>query len=144
MSGRLLLAAAITVVGALITFANLRGGLELSIPLLLGVLLLVDGALRLSMLAQDGRPAAREAHPAPAGAEPAVRSSPTDRLPSPSAEEAADGAERPTYRTADAHEPPTVAPSSPGRGEEPGDVVPPARVEPGDEDRHPRTDEPRS
>jgi hypothetical protein len=55
MSGRMLLAALITALGAAITLVNLRDGLTFSFPLLLGVLLLADGLLRFSMLTADER-----------------------------------------------------------------------------------------
>ena len=53
MPRRLILATIILVLGVIITAVNLRDGLTLSFPLLLGVLLLVDGALRFAMLRQD-------------------------------------------------------------------------------------------
>jgi hypothetical protein len=53
MNGRLLLAILITALGAVITAANLRGGLEFSFQLLLGVLLVADGLLRFAMLRDD-------------------------------------------------------------------------------------------
>ena len=53
MSRRTLLAVVITVLGVLITLYNLRDGLQLSFALLLGVLLIVDGALRFAMLSQE-------------------------------------------------------------------------------------------
>jgi len=53
MSRRTILAAVITTLGVLITLINLRGGLALSFPLLLGLLLIADGALRFAMLRQD-------------------------------------------------------------------------------------------
>ena len=53
MPRRLILATIILTLGVIITAVNLRDGLALSFPLLLGVLLLVDGALRFAMLRQD-------------------------------------------------------------------------------------------
>jgi hypothetical protein len=44
------IAAAILAVGVAITLYNLAGGFELSFPLLLGVLLIVDGGVRLLSL----------------------------------------------------------------------------------------------
>lgn len=53
MSRPTLLAVVITVLGVLITLYNLRDGLQLSFALLLGVLLIADGALRFAMLSQE-------------------------------------------------------------------------------------------
>ena len=53
MPRRLILATIILALGVIITAVNLRDGLTLSFPLLLGVLLLADGALRFAMLRQD-------------------------------------------------------------------------------------------
>ena len=55
MTRRVILATLIVVLGAIITVVALRDGLAFSFPLLLGVLLLADGALRFYMLAQDAR-----------------------------------------------------------------------------------------
>src|SRR5215211_1210030 len=113
MSGRLLLAAAITGVGALIAFANLRGGLSLSIPLLLGVLLLVDGALRFSMLGQDARPGpARAARPVPAGAGAGPTSADAGEAVSQEVRGSAEAAVRPATRTSDSALEPPVPPST--------------------------------
>ena len=60
MTRRLLLAAVITALGAIITLVTLGDGLRFSFPLLLGVLLLADGALRFYMLAEEARGAEQE------------------------------------------------------------------------------------
>jgi hypothetical protein len=60
MSRRMLLAGAITVLGAILTLVNLRHGIAFSFPLLLGLLLLADGILRFYMLAADADAAAEQ------------------------------------------------------------------------------------
>lgn len=53
MNRRLVLAVLITALGAIITAVNLRGGLEFSFPLLLGVLLVADGLLRFGGMSDE-------------------------------------------------------------------------------------------
>jgi hypothetical protein len=53
MTRRALLATLITALGALITLLSVRDGITFSFGLLLGLLLLADGALRFALLSQD-------------------------------------------------------------------------------------------
>ncbi len=55
MTRRLILATLIFALGAIITIFTLRDGVAFSFPLLLGVLLLADSALRVYVLTQDAR-----------------------------------------------------------------------------------------
>jgi hypothetical protein len=56
MSRRTALAALLTALGVLITLFSLRDGLHLSFTLLLGVLLIADGAIRFALISQERAP----------------------------------------------------------------------------------------
>ena len=141
MSRRLLLAVGITAVGALITFATLRGGLSLSIPLLLGVLLLVDGALRFSMLGEDARWGPdRDARPVPAGAGAVPRSADAGGPGSLAVGESTEAAVRPATWASDSALEPPVPPSTLDRADDTDQTMPPAQAAPGDEDTPPPID----
>lgn len=53
MSRRTIIAALLLTLGVLITLFSLRGGVHLSFTLLLGVLLITDGAIRFALNAQE-------------------------------------------------------------------------------------------
>ena len=50
MARQVTVASLVFIAGAVITLVNLRGGLRLSFPLVLGLLLLADGVLRFLLL----------------------------------------------------------------------------------------------
>jgi hypothetical protein len=72
MNRQTVIAIVVLALGVLITFANLQDGLRFSFPLMLGVLLLADGALRLAALDEEGtdassrQPAEGDRRPEPA------------------------------------------------------------------------------
>jgi hypothetical protein len=53
MTRRTVLAWLLTALGVLITLFSLRDGLQLSFTLLLGVLLIADGAIRFALISQE-------------------------------------------------------------------------------------------
>ena len=53
MSRRTAIAALLTALGVLITLFSLRDGFQLSFTLLLGVLLIADGAIRFALISQE-------------------------------------------------------------------------------------------
>jgi len=145
MSGRMLLAALITALGALIALVNLRNGLSFSVPLLLGVLLLADGVLRFMMITRDDDdaiaagdntpiiPAMGVADRAPLAA-PAASDGVPHRPPLPSWEWDGDAVEQPAGTS---HEPDTRLPQ---HDQDPDRPQPEVHPYPDDEAARPRPD----
>jgi hypothetical protein len=53
MSRRAVIAALLAVLGVLITLISLRDGFHLSFVLILGILLIADGAIRFALISQE-------------------------------------------------------------------------------------------